>query len=83
MLAQDDHLPLAGRYPTDQWLTNEFIVDQFVLPLDLDLGEGDYALELGLYQRATLQRAPAFVGAVRQADDRLLLKPVHVSAGNG
>ena len=83
VLAQDDHLPLAGRYPTDQWLTNEFVVDQFVLPLDLDLGEGDYSLELGLYQRSTMQRAPAFVGTVRQTDDRLLLKSVHVSAGNG
>ncbi len=78
VIAQQDRPPLAERYPTDQWRMNEFVVDEFVLPLDAEIAEGDYAIELGLYQRETLQRAPAFVSDARQSDDRVLLAPVRI-----
>lgn len=74
VVAQADRPPLAGRYLTTQWQTNEFVVDEFVLPLDFEVSDGDYQLEIGMYLRETLQRLPITLAGVRQPDDRLLVK---------
>jgi hypothetical protein len=52
-VAQDDHLPLQGRRPTDTWLPGEVIVDQHLLALPSDLPPGPYRLEAGLYDANT------------------------------
>jgi hypothetical protein len=53
VVAQDDHLPLQGRRPTDTWLPGEIIVDQHLLALPHDLPPGPYRLEVGLYDANT------------------------------
>jgi hypothetical protein len=53
VVAQDDHLPLQGRRPTDTWLPGEVIVDQHLLALPPDLPPGPYRLEVGLYDANT------------------------------
>jgi hypothetical protein len=53
VVAQDDHLPLQGRRPTNSWLPGEIIVDQHTLPLPTDLPPGRYRLEFGLYDANT------------------------------
>jgi hypothetical protein len=53
LVAQDDHLPLQGRRPTDTWALGEVIIDQHTLPLPADLAPGRYRLEIGLYDANT------------------------------
>jgi hypothetical protein len=76
LVAQADHPPFTGRYPTDQWLMNEWIVDEFMFTLAPDLPAGNYTIALGMYQGDT--RAPLTWAGVRQADGRLLLPPVSI-----
>ena len=76
LVAQDDRPPLGGRYPTDRLRADEWIADEFAMPLDADLPAGAYRIEIGMYVRETLERLPVMVAEVRQAEDRLLLPPV-------
>ncbi|MCS6844618.1 MAG: hypothetical protein NZ528_09930 [Caldilineales bacterium] len=49
LVAQDDHVPLGGRKPTNTWLAGEVVEDPYVLPLPADLPPGAYRLVAGLY----------------------------------
>jgi hypothetical protein len=49
IVAQDDHIPRQGAYPTTQWLEGEVIEDRFLLKLPGDLPSGEYRIEIGLY----------------------------------
>lgn len=49
IVAQDDHLPLQGRRPTNTWAAGEVVEDAFELRLPADLPSGRYRLEIGLY----------------------------------
>jgi 4-amino-4-deoxy-L-arabinose transferase-like glycosyltransferase len=80
LAAQEDRLPLAGRYPTEQWKVDEWIVDEFALPLVADLATADYQIEVGMYRPDTLERLPVSVAGVRQPGDRLLLPAVRIRA---
>jgi 4-amino-4-deoxy-L-arabinose transferase-like glycosyltransferase len=73
--AQSDRPALDGRYPTDQWQSNEWIVDELTLAPESELAGGNYSVELGFYAPDTLQRLPVRVAGVLQPDDRLLLGP--------
>ncbi len=53
VVAQDDHLPLQGRRPTDTWLPGEVVIDQHLLALPAGLPPGPYRLEAGLYDANT------------------------------
>jgi 4-amino-4-deoxy-L-arabinose transferase-like glycosyltransferase len=76
--AQADRPPFAGRYPTDQWRMNEWLVDEFVFTLQPTLLAGAYTIALGMYQGDT--RAPLTQASVRLAADRLVLPAVSVRA---
>ena len=73
--AQSDRPALDGRYPTDQWQSNEWIVDELTLAPESELAGGNYSVELGFYAPDTLQRLPVRVAGVLQPDNRLLLGP--------
>lgn len=49
LVAQDDHVPLGGRKPTDTWVAGEVVEDPYVFPLPADLSPGVYRLVAGLY----------------------------------
>lgn len=51
-LAQDDGLPLAGRYPTGLWLPGEIVSDARRVPL-ADVPPGRYRVNVGLYTPET------------------------------
>jgi hypothetical protein len=57
-VAQDDHPPLSGRYPTRLWAVDTVVWDPYRLELPDDLAEGPYELWGGLYL-ASGQRLPA------------------------
>ncbi len=48
-VAQDDHPPMAGYYPTRLWSPGTVISDTYRLELPDDLAEGPYQLWAGLY----------------------------------
>jgi hypothetical protein len=57
-VAQDDHPPLNGRYPTRLWAADTVVWDPYRLELPDDLAEGPYELWGGLYL-ASGRRLPA------------------------
>jgi hypothetical protein len=79
LLAQDDRPPLNGRYPTDRWGGDEYIIDEFALTVPTDLHATTVQIEFGMYERETLKRAPVTLNGVHQADERVLLPPMQVN----
>lgn len=55
-IAQDDHEPLGGKYPTDRWAEGEMVRDTFRLRLPASIAPGEYVLRLGWYDTLTQDR---------------------------
>lgn len=58
-VAQDDHPPLNGRYPTRLWSPGTLVADDYRLELPEGMEEGTYELLAGFYHPGTGQRLPA------------------------
>ena len=73
---QKDGIPKAGHYPTHAWREGEYLVDEYLIPVQADAPPGTYHIEIGMYD-ATLPNAPReplLVGGTRQPEDRLILE---------
>ncbi|GIV75678.1 MAG: hypothetical protein KatS3mg050_0072 [Litorilinea sp.] len=55
MVAQDDHQPLQGFFPTDRWFPGVVVADTYRLQLP---GAGAVTVFVGMYDGATGQRLP-------------------------
>jgi len=55
-LAQNDHQPLGGQYPTSLWDAGEVVRDRSELSLPVDIPPGRYELTVGLYDLGTGER---------------------------
>jgi uncharacterized membrane protein len=79
--AQMDNEPVGGSRPTTTWQVGETIDDRYGLRLPQDTPPGEYLIEIGMYDPATLARLPVRdeTGA-RVAEDRVLLGTVRVLA---
>jgi hypothetical protein len=79
--AQMDSEPMGGSHPTDAWRANESIDDRYGLLIDPSTPPGEYQIEIGMYDSATVTRLPIFDerGAQMQ-DDRVILGAVRVVA---
>ena len=74
-IAQDDHLPLQGGFPTRLWHAGMVVTDTYRLELPRDIVSGHYELRGGLYRPESGQRLSALsleTGA-RWQDDLVLL----------
>jgi len=58
IVAQSDHQPIEGRYPTSQWRAGELIGDRHALALPANLAAGQYQFVAGYYSLETGQRLP-------------------------
>ena len=58
-VAQDDHLPLGGRYPTRLWSEGTVVSDPYRLTLPEGLTAGSYELMVGFYRPGTEVRLQA------------------------
>ena len=58
-VAQDDHPPLSGRFPTRLWPEGAVLFDSFRLALPAELAEGSYELWGGLYDPESVRRLEA------------------------
>ena len=73
VVSQVDAIPQGGQSPTNAWLPNEVVQDEFLLPLKPDLAPGSYQIELGFYRADTGVRLKATSSDVRAVDDGLLV----------
>lgn len=76
IVAQADHDPMQGAYPTTIWQTGEIVPDTFSLVLPAALPAGDYKLDIGWYNRATNQRVA--LASPPTSDNALPLRVVTV-----
>ena len=53
---QVDSWPVQGTFPTSQWIPGERVVDHHDVRLDADAPVGHYAIHVGWYLLATMQR---------------------------
>jgi len=58
LVAQRDQEPLQGFYPTNAWLLDVPVTEDYALTLPAALAPGAYQLVAGLYDAATGQRLP-------------------------
>jgi 4-amino-4-deoxy-L-arabinose transferase-like glycosyltransferase len=72
VIAQHDGAPAEGTYPTSQWQPDELIVDAHSFAIDAV--PGVYSLIVGMYDPATLARAP-----VADGEDSVLLTQVMIA----
>ena len=79
--AQMDSEPVGGSRPTTTWQIGATIDDRYGLLVPPSTPPGNYTLEVGMYDPATLVRLPVFdAQGKRVADDRVLLGTVQVQA---
>ncbi len=62
-IAQDDHEPLAGAYPTLQWAAEEMVRDTLRLRVPPNLPAGEYVLRIGWYDTLTQENLSTADGA--------------------
>lgn len=55
-IAQDDHEPRWGRYPTTRWSAGEMVREEYTLNLSGDMAQGKYVLRVGWYDTETGDR---------------------------
>jgi 4-amino-4-deoxy-L-arabinose transferase-like glycosyltransferase len=76
---QRDNLPAKGTHPTTSWLPGEVVIDRYEIAVDATAPAGEYQLEVGMYDLATMQRLPAFDEQGNSLpSDRILLSEVRV-----
>jgi hypothetical protein len=59
--------------PTSQWVRDEVVIDERVVPIPDDLPPGDYWLAVGLYHPDTGERLPIFDSSGAVVGDGLML----------
>jgi hypothetical protein len=79
LVAQHDGRPVLEIRPAPSWRAGEVMHDSHPIALSPDLALGQYELSVGMYDLATLERAPAYdsVGE-RLPQDRIVLSKIQV-----
>lgn len=62
-VAGSDQVPVVWQRPTTGWIAGEYIVDRHALTIPTGLPEGEYRLQVGLYEEATSERLERPEGA--------------------
>ncbi|MBI2861225.1 MAG: hypothetical protein HYX89_00230, partial [Chloroflexi bacterium] len=78
VVLQQDQYPVGNRYPTSLWDAGEMVADTYVFSLPQQLAHGRYAIEVGMYRLATLQRLPVLGAQGPLAENRIMLEPLVV-----
>jgi 4-amino-4-deoxy-L-arabinose transferase-like glycosyltransferase len=77
---QRDGIPGGNTLPTSSWISGEYVVDKYEIPVQADTPPGEYVLETGMYDLATMVRLPVTDSEGAVIGDRVLLEatPVQV-----
>jgi 4-amino-4-deoxy-L-arabinose transferase-like glycosyltransferase len=81
-VAQDDHPPQNGNYPTRLWFPGAIVLDPYRLKLADDLEPGTYELWAGLYRPESGERLPAIAQGTGQSwqDDLVYIGALVITA---
>jgi hypothetical protein len=71
---QQDNAPRGGSYPTSIWSPGEIIPDPYTLTIPTEPSNGNYKVEVGMYQWPSLQRLPIGGAALSASADHLVLQ---------
>lgn len=77
--AQMDSEPAGGAHPTTDWRAGQVIEDRRGLWLPDHIPPGEYLIEVGMYDAATLARLPVFIEGKRVEEDRVILGTLRVT----
>jgi hypothetical protein len=79
-VAGHDGQPVGGSRPTLVWVPGEVVIDTHTLALPADLPEGEYVIEVGMYDAeiAGMPRLPVVGPEGKGQTDRVLFGPVTV-----
>ena len=80
--AQMDSVPVGGTYPTSEWSVGEVVADNYALLVPQNAPAGEYILEVGMYELATLQRLPVVDSNGQNVDDRIILGTMVILPGD-
>ena len=75
---QQDNEPVSDTRPTSTWRTDEVVVDSYAILLDPQAPDGRYALEIGLYNPATIERLPVLNDQGQVVADHVVVTHVSV-----
>ncbi len=70
---QKDGIPGGGTLPTSGWIAGEYVVDEFEIVVQADAPPGEYVLETGMYDLATMARLIVVDAEGGVIGDRILL----------
>jgi hypothetical protein len=75
---QMDSQPQGGGRPTTGWVPQEYVVDEYQLAVQADAPEGDYVIEVGMYDASTpdFRRLLLVDSAGSVLDNRIVLDAV-------
>jgi hypothetical protein len=77
--AQQDNPPLSGTHPTSNWVVGETIRDRYSLTFAPDSPDGEYMIEMGMYDGQTGERLPVYGETGQELpDQRMMLGPIKV-----
>jgi hypothetical protein len=75
---QVDRVPGVAAVPTTSWIPGEVVTDRYEIPLDPEAPAGEYKVEIGMYDPATMERLSVFDPRGEQQGDSILLATVMV-----
>lgn len=78
LLAQQDGVPVGWTIPTDTWVKDEIIADEYSLPISPDARPGVYTLGVGMYDPDTGERLPAVQDGQPLADNVIKLAQLDI-----
>ncbi len=79
LVAQDDGMPLDGRWPTTCWQMGHGFDDRREIKLPDQIQAGLYRVRIGFYWLPTNERAPVAIGAADQARDSVELGTIEIN----
>jgi hypothetical protein len=75
---QKDNQPVDGFYPTTQWVSGQFVRDQYDLLISPDAPPGQYRIEVGMYLADSGERLAVLDENGLAVDDKIVLPALEV-----
>lgn len=73
IVGQKDNPPNNGDSPTSGWIAGEVISDPYEVPIKPDIPDGEYLIEVGMYDPVSLERLPVSLDGKPDPDRRIVL----------
>ena len=81
MRGQLDGQPMCSSAPTSKWLSDQYVIDPYRIPIQPEAALGSVPLTVGMYNLATLQRLPSFAADGTQIGDTIHITDVEIQSG--